>query len=57
MALAGSAPWLAIAIYLVGAGSDVPGFVYGIFISLFMLFNCCAVTLKRRGTSRFDNPG
>ena len=42
--VAGAVPWIAIAIYLVGAGSDVPGFVYGIFVSLFVLFNCFAVT-------------
>jgi hypothetical protein len=42
--IAGIFPWTAIAIYLVGAGSDVPGFVYGIFVSLFVLFNCFAVT-------------
>lgn len=37
--IAGAAPWIAIAIYLIGAGSDVPGFVYGIFVSLFVFFN------------------
>ena len=42
--IAGIFPWTAIVIYLVGAGSDVPGFVYGIFVSLFVLFNCFAVT-------------
>ncbi len=36
--IAGAAPWLAIVINLVGAGDSVPGFVYGIFISLFILF-------------------
>ncbi|WP_028642804.1 heliorhodopsin HeR [Nocardioides sp. URHA0020] len=36
--IAGAAPWVAIVINLVGAGSSVPGFVYGIFISLFVLF-------------------
>ena len=36
--IAGAAPWLAIVINLVGAGDSVPGFVYGIFISLFVLF-------------------
>ncbi len=37
-AIAGAAPWVAIVINLVGAGSSVPGFVYGIFVSLFVLF-------------------
>ncbi len=36
--IAGAAPWLAILINLVGAGDSVPGFVYGIFVSLFVLF-------------------
>lgn len=36
--IAGAAPWVAIVINLVGAGSSVPGFVYGIFVSLFILF-------------------
>jgi hypothetical protein len=40
--LVGGVPWITIAIYLVGAGADVPGFVYGIFASLFLLFNCFA---------------
>ena len=43
---AGIAPWIAIGIYLIapGAHSHAPGFVYGIFISLFVLFNLFAVT-------------
>lgn len=43
--LAGIFPWLAIAIYLVGPGADQhpPGFVYGIFFSLFAFFNCFAI--------------
>jgi len=43
--VAGSIPWIAIAIYLIGPGADqhAPGFVYGIFFSLFVLFNCFAV--------------
>lgn len=36
--IVGAAPWLAIVINLAGAGSSVPGFVYGIFVSLFVLF-------------------
>lgn len=55
--IAGIAPWAAIAIYLVGAGSDVPGFVYGIFVSLFVLFNCFAVTqwLQYRAHGRWSD--
>ena len=43
--VAGIVPWAAIAVYLVGPGADqhAPGFVYGIFFSLFVLFNCFAV--------------
>ena len=43
--LAGSVPWIAIAIYLAGPGASqhAPGFVYGIFFSLFFFFNCFAV--------------
>ncbi len=42
---AGSIPWIAIGIYLIGPGADqhAPGFVYGIFFSLFVLFNCFAI--------------
>ncbi|MBI4414855.1 MAG: heliorhodopsin HeR [Candidatus Kerfeldbacteria bacterium] len=42
--LAGIVPWVAIAIYLIGAGS-VPGFVYGIFLSLFVFFNIFALNM------------
>jgi hypothetical protein len=43
--IAGSIPWIAITVYLVGPGAHqhAPGFVYGIFFSLFVLFNCFAV--------------
>jgi hypothetical protein len=42
--LAGAVPWIAIAIYLIGA-QDPPGFVYGIFASLFVFFNVFAVNM------------
>lgn len=46
---AGAIPWVAIAIYTLGAnqspGSSVPGFVYAILISLFIFFNCFAVNM------------
>ena len=53
--IAGAAPWVAISIYLIGAGSDVPGFVYGIFVSLFVFFNCFAITqwLQYRANGRW----
>lgn len=52
---AGIIPWIAIVVYTVGAatsdatadagtGEGVPGFVYGIFVSLFLFFNCFAIT-------------
>lgn len=53
--LAGAVPWIGIGIYLIGAGGDVPGFVYGIFVSLFVLFNCFAVNqwLQYRAVGRW----
>lgn len=53
--LAGVVPWIAIAIYLIGAGPDVPGFVYGIFGSLFALFNIFALVqyLQYRAVGRW----
>ena len=42
--LAGAVPWVAIAIYLVGA-QDPPAFVYAIFVSLFVFFNVFAVNM------------
>ncbi len=41
--IAGAVPWIAIGTYLIGAGDAVPSFVYGIFVSIFLLFNCFAV--------------
>lgn len=52
---AGSLPWIGIVIYLIGAGSDVPKFVYGIFVSLFVFFNCFAINqwLQYRAKGRW----
>jgi hypothetical protein len=50
--VAGIVPWAAIAVYLIGAGSDVPTFVYGIFVSLFVFFNCFAVTQLQQYRAR-----
>ncbi|MEO9322208.1 heliorhodopsin HeR [Nocardioides sp. C4-1] len=36
--VAGAAPWVAITWNLVAAREDVPGFVFGIFVSLFVFF-------------------
>jgi hypothetical protein len=42
----GIVPWIAIGVYLVSPGSEAqpPGFVYGIFVSLFVFFNSFALT-------------
>jgi len=41
---AGAVPWIAVAVYLAGS-ADPPGFVYGIFGSLFVFFNVFAVNM------------
>ncbi|MEX2132865.1 MAG: heliorhodopsin HeR [Acidimicrobiia bacterium] len=45
--IAGAVPWVAISIYLLSPGFDAnpPGFVYGIFVSLFVFFNVFAVVM------------
>ncbi len=42
---AGIVPWVGIGIYLIGPGASQgpPGFVYGIYVSLFLFFNCFAL--------------
>ena len=57
----GALPWIAIVIQFWLAesqASGVPGFVYGIFVSLFILFNCFAVNmwLAFRGNGRWKDP-
>lgn len=42
--IAGAIPWIAISTYLAGA-PVVPGFVVGIFVSLFAFFNCFALVM------------
>lgn len=37
--LVGILPWIGLLIYLFGPGDDMPSFVYGIFISIFIFFN------------------
>ncbi|MBK9178700.1 MAG: heliorhodopsin HeR [Acidimicrobiales bacterium] len=56
--VAGVVPWLCITIALVLATTEaegVPGFVYGIFVSLLVLFNCFALNqwLQYRRRGRF----
>ncbi len=46
--LAGIIPWVVFAIYVWGAsvyGSGVPTFVYWIYLSIFLFFNCFAVNM------------
>ncbi len=56
--VAGSVPWIAIGIAMWASSAEddgVPAFVYGIFVSLFVLFNCFALNqwLQYRGRGRF----
>jgi len=55
--VAGAVPWIGVAIYLAGS-QDPPGFVYGIFGSLFVFFNVFAVNMvlqyRRVGRWRDD---
>ncbi len=49
--LAGAVPWIAIGIYLVGAGigpGGPPGFVYGIYASIFVFFNVFALNMVQQ---------
>jgi hypothetical protein len=45
--IAGIVPWIAIGIYLISPTTDAapPGFVYAIFVSLFVFFNIFAVNM------------
>lgn len=56
---AGIVPWLAIGVYLVGPGASAhaPGFVYGIYVSLFVAFNCFALVqyLQYKRVGRFSD--
>ena len=57
--VAGVVPWVAITIYLLSPGStaaaSAPGFVYGIFVSLFVFFNVFALNqwLQYRAIGRW----
>ncbi len=58
--LAGAVPWVIIVIALIGAEAGdgmVPGFVYGIFVSLFLFFNSFAVNmaLQYKGVGKWRN--
>jgi hypothetical protein len=55
--IVGAVPWITIVIYLFGAGSGMPSFVYGIFVSIFVFFNCFAINqwLQYRGHGRWHD--
>ena len=59
--VAGVVPWLAISVYLLSPGStssaSPPGFVYGIFVSLFVFFNVFALNqwLQYRAKGRWQS--
>ena len=57
--IAGIVPWIAIAVYLAGPGANqhAPGFVYGIFFSLFVFFNCFAINqlLQYKKVGKWSN--
>lgn len=57
--IAGAVPWIAIGVYLFSPGSDAqpPGFVYGIFFSLFLFFNAFAINmwLQYRRIGKWSN--
>lgn len=41
--IVGIVPWIGLVIYLLGPGSEMPNFVYGIFVSIFIFFNLFAL--------------
>ena len=41
--IVGIVPWIGLVIYLFGPGSEMPNFVYGIFVSIFIFFNLFAL--------------
>jgi len=59
--IAGAVPWIAIAVQIIVSQSQtsaVPGFVFAIFFTLFVLFNTFAVNmwLQYRGRGRWADP-
>ena len=59
--IAGSVPWIAVLINLFSPkgppSTTVPGFVYGIVVSLFIFFNCFAIVqwLQYRGKGKWSD--
>ncbi len=58
-ALVGIAPWISIATNIIGSGSSVPGFVYGIVVAQFVFFFSFGVNqwLQYRGIGRWADYG
>ncbi len=58
-ALVGIAPWISIATNIIGSGSSVPGFVYGIVVAQFVFFFSFGVNqwLQYRGIGRWADHG
>lgn len=50
--LAGIVPWAAVFVYIIGPGSDVPAWVYAVYVSIFTFFNLFGLNqlLQYRGT-------
>jgi hypothetical protein len=58
--IAGIIPWIAIGIYLFSAGSGdykAPNFVYWIYLSIFLFFNCFAINqvLQYKGVGKWKD--
>ncbi|MEY3681192.1 MAG: hypothetical protein RL547_1805 [Actinomycetota bacterium] len=41
--IVGILPWIGLLVYLLGPGDEMPAFVYGIFVSIFVFFNLFAL--------------
>lgn len=55
--IVGIVPWIGLLIYLLGPGSEMPNFVYGIFVSIFIFFNLFALNqyLQYRKVGKWSN--
>lgn len=53
----GIVPWIGLLFYLIGPGSEMPNFVYGVFVSIFVFFNLFAVNqwLQYRACGRWND--
>ena len=55
--IVGIVPWIGLVIYLLGPGDDMPKFVYGIFVSIFIFFNLFALNqyLQYKQVGKWSN--